>query len=196
MPSTASGKFTATAPNVTWLTEELFAVEDKGKGRLVPPEMGRAQAIRHVLLHGHVRGERHGRDVHPLAGPLTAHDLHTQQPAGGNGVGHLLYLSVDAHVGDRLRPELVQLWYQMALNARRDLPMAPSARAGFEMAVLRMLAFRPSAQAGTTAAAPAPATAARGGKAAAWSVLAHAFAPQRAMIPPARLLCPARAVYN
>jgi len=47
-----------------------------------------------------------------------------------------------------LRPELVQLWYQMALNGRRDLHLAPSARAGFEMSVLRMLAFRP-ADAGT-----------------------------------------------
>ncbi|NIJ68071.1 DNA polymerase III subunit gamma/tau [Xanthomonas sp. 60] len=45
----------------------------------------------------------------------------------------------------RLRPEVVQLWYQMALNGRRDLPLAPSPRAGFEMAVLRMLAFRPAA---------------------------------------------------
>ncbi|GAA4862587.1 DNA polymerase III subunit gamma/tau [Luteimonas vadosa] len=43
-----------------------------------------------------------------------------------------------------LRPELVQLWYQMALHGRRDLPLAPSPRAGFEMCVLRMLAFRPS----------------------------------------------------
>lgn len=43
----------------------------------------------------------------------------------------------------RLRPEVVQLWYQMALNGRRDLALAPSPRAGFEMAVLRMLAFRP-----------------------------------------------------
>ncbi|WP_434212216.1 DNA polymerase III subunit gamma/tau [[Pseudomonas] boreopolis] len=43
----------------------------------------------------------------------------------------------------RLRPEVVQLWYQMALNGRRDLHLAPSPRAGFEMAVLRMLAFRP-----------------------------------------------------
>jgi len=50
-----------------------------------------------------------------------------------------------------LRPELVQLWYQMALNARRDLPLAPSPRAGFEMALLRMLAFRPEV---TTAPAP------------------------------------------
>ena len=38
---------------------------------------------------------------------------------------------------------LVQLWYQMALHGRRDLPLAPSPRAGFEMVVLRMLAFRP-----------------------------------------------------
>ena len=44
----------------------------------------------------------------------------------------------------RLAPELVQLWYQMAVNGRRDLGYAPSARAGFEMALLRMLAFRPS----------------------------------------------------
>ncbi|WNH49633.1 DNA polymerase III subunit gamma/tau [Stenotrophomonas aracearum] len=45
----------------------------------------------------------------------------------------------------RLRPEVVQLWYQMALGGRRDLHLAPSPRAGFEMAVLRMLAFRPAA---------------------------------------------------
>ncbi|HVJ38964.1 MAG TPA: DNA polymerase III subunit gamma/tau [Stenotrophomonas sp.] len=44
----------------------------------------------------------------------------------------------------RLRPEVVQLWYQMALNGRRDLYLAPSPRGGFEMAVLRMLAFRPA----------------------------------------------------
>jgi DNA polymerase III subunit gamma/tau len=42
------------------------------------------------------------------------------------------------------RPEVVQLWYQMALQGRRDIGLAPSPRAGFEMAVLRMLAFRPA----------------------------------------------------
>ncbi len=52
-------------------------------------------------------------------------------------------VDVDA-LAARLRAEVVQLWYQMALNGRRDLPLAPSPRAGFEMAVLRMLAFRPS----------------------------------------------------
>src|SRR5690606_37256212 len=76
-----------------------------------------------------------------------------------------------------LRPELVQLWYQMALNGRRDLPLAPGARAGFEMVVLRMLAFRP-ADAGAGETSPGPAQpAARGGKggvAAARAALAEA----------------------
>ncbi len=57
-----------------------------------------------------------------------------------------------------LRPEVVQLWYQMALSGRRDLHLAPSPRAGFEMSVLRMLAFRPS-EAGSHAIAAAPARA-------------------------------------
>jgi DNA polymerase-3 subunit gamma/tau len=52
---------------------------------------------------------------------------------------------IDAeHFAQRLRPEVVQLWYQMAVNGRRDLYLAPSTRAGFEMSVLRMLAFRPA----------------------------------------------------
>ncbi len=57
----------------------------------------------------------------------------------------------------RLRPELVQLWYQMALHGRRDLELAPSPRSGFEMTLLRMLAFRPEAGGQPRADAPAPA---------------------------------------
>ncbi|WP_133479293.1 DNA polymerase III subunit gamma/tau [Cognatilysobacter segetis] len=52
-------------------------------------------------------------------------------------------VAIDA-LADALAPELVQLWYQMALNGRRDLPLAPGPRAGFEMVMLRMLAFRPA----------------------------------------------------
>jgi len=37
----------------------------------------------------------------------------------------------------------VQLLYQIALHGRRDLPLAPDPRAGFEMTMLRMLAFEP-----------------------------------------------------
>ena len=37
----------------------------------------------------------------------------------------------------------IQLYYQIALTGQRDLPLAPDARSGFEMVMLRMLAFRP-----------------------------------------------------
>ena len=44
----------------------------------------------------------------------------------------------------RLTAEDVQLFYQMALNGKRDLPHAADPRSGFEMTLLRMLAFRPA----------------------------------------------------
>jgi len=43
----------------------------------------------------------------------------------------------------RFAPEDLQLCYQIAIMSRRDLDYAPDARGGFEMALLRMLAFRP-----------------------------------------------------
>lgn len=48
-------------------------------------------------------------------------------------------------LAQRLSPEDVQLFYQMALHGRRDLPLAVDARAGFEMTLLRMMLFRPLA---------------------------------------------------
>ncbi|PID48895.1 MAG: hypothetical protein CR991_09665 [Proteobacteria bacterium] len=36
----------------------------------------------------------------------------------------------------------LQLYYQLALHARRDLPLNPDPRSGFEMLLLRMLAFK------------------------------------------------------
>jgi DNA polymerase-3 subunit gamma/tau len=69
-----------------------------------------------------------------------------------------------------LGPEDVQLYYQIALAGRRDLPMAPDPRLGFEMTLLRMLAFRPEAaapaSAGAAGAALPPGRAARTGAAA------------------------------
>jgi DNA polymerase-3 subunit gamma/tau len=59
-------------------------------------------------------------------------------------------------LGAAMSPEDVQLYYQIALAGRRDLPMAPEPRLGFEMTLLRMLAFRPEriAAAASTASAP------------------------------------------
>ncbi|MFT5084690.1 MAG: DNA polymerase-3 subunit gamma/tau, partial [Lentisphaeria bacterium] len=60
--------------------------------------------------------------------------------------------ALDNSYGDRdqilqfsrqLSPEDVQLFYQTALLGRRDLPLAADPRSGFEMTLLRMLAFKP-----------------------------------------------------
>ncbi|NQD38124.1 DNA polymerase III subunit gamma/tau [Permianibacter sp. IMCC34836] len=53
----------------------------------------------------------------------------------------------------------IQLYYQIALHGRRDLPLAPSGREGLEMTLLRMLAFRPVGE-GERRAAPVATTSA------------------------------------
>ena len=62
--------------------------------------------------------------------------------------------AIDDSLGDReavlalagrLSAEDVQLYYQIGLLGRRDLPLSPQPRGGFEMLLLRMLAFRPAA---------------------------------------------------
>ncbi|MFZ5592822.1 MAG: DNA polymerase III subunit gamma/tau [Pseudomonadota bacterium] len=77
--------------------------------------------------------------------------------------------AVDDELGDReavlrlagvLSPEDVQLFYQIGLIGRRDLPLAPDPRNGLEMVLLRMLAFRPAE---TEMAATTPVAAARQG---------------------------------
>ena len=45
-----------------------------------------------------------------------------------------------------LSPEDVQLFYQTAIIGRRDLGLAPEPRTGFEMTLLRMIAFRPAGE--------------------------------------------------
>jgi DNA polymerase-3 subunit gamma/tau len=113
-----------------------------------------------------------------------------------------------AELAHTLSPEDVQLYYQIALQGRRDLPISRDPRVGFEMTLLRMLAFRPltagperqeaapaarsrhgspaperrGAPAATSASAAASATQA-GGAAAASASSAPAFAPASAPAP-------------
>jgi len=44
----------------------------------------------------------------------------------------------------RISKEDVQLYYQVGILGRKDLPVAPDPRTGFEMTLIRMLAFRPA----------------------------------------------------
>lgn len=45
---------------------------------------------------------------------------------------------------ERFSAEDIQLYYQIGIIGRRDLPFAPSMQQGFEMILMRMLAFRPA----------------------------------------------------
>ena len=66
-------------------------------------------------------------------------------------------------LAETISPEDIQLFYQIGLAGQRDLPYAPDHRSGFEMVLLRMLAFRPDEGAPvepvkqTKAGKPAPA---------------------------------------
>jgi DNA polymerase-3 subunit gamma/tau len=95
-----------------------------------------------------------------------------------------------AALAAQLSPEVVQLWFQMALNGRRDLGLAPSARAGLEMSLLRMLAFRPTA-AGEGDAVARNSAAARPAS----PPSASASAPRREAAPAAAAAAPSAVVH-
>ena len=63
-------------------------------------------------------------------------------------------------LSEEVSAEDLHLFYQIALIGRRDLPLSPDARNGFEMIMLRMLAFRPaSVEAGAIASSQSSAPA-------------------------------------
>jgi DNA polymerase III subunit gamma/tau len=59
-----------------------------------------------------------------------------------------------ARLAAEIAAEDLQLYYQTAILGRRDLALAPDARTGFRMTLIRMLAFRPASAAGALAASP------------------------------------------
>ncbi len=48
-------------------------------------------------------------------------------------------------LAEQIPPEELQLYYQITLNGRKELPLAPDGRSALEMTLLRMLAFAPRA---------------------------------------------------
>ncbi len=66
------------------------------------------------------------------------------QVAGADAVEDEDELQSLVRLAESIDAESVQLYYQIAVMGRADLPLAPDPRLGFEMALLRMLAFRPT----------------------------------------------------
>jgi DNA polymerase-3 subunit gamma/tau len=83
--------------------------------------------------------------------------------------------AVEPFVG-RFSAEDVQLYYQIALHGRRDLPLGRDPRIGFEMTLLRMLAFRPGADDGASAG--------RGGRTGAAAAASSAGQPTQPTVAP------------
>ncbi|GMV28876.1 MAG: hypothetical protein AMXMBFR59_10010 [Rhodanobacteraceae bacterium] len=59
-----------------------------------------------------------------------------------------------AHFAQRLGADEAQLFYQLCISGRRDLALAPTPRAGFDMALLRLLAFAPVPVGGVSSPTP------------------------------------------
>ena len=68
--------------------------------------------------------------------------MQTVPEAVDKTLGHYSQL---AEIAQAVSREDVQLFYQICLLGRKDLDLAPDAKAGFEMVLLRALAFRPDA---------------------------------------------------
>ncbi|MFN2338713.1 MAG: DNA polymerase III subunit gamma/tau [Gammaproteobacteria bacterium] len=138
--------------------------------------------------------EQAAQQVPDFAGLLAELLTLLQQVALAQAVPEALDESLDhreavLELAQALAPEDVQLYYQIGLIGRRDLPLAPDARGGLEMVLLRMLAFRPAAGAvPATPAGSAPATAggpARGAAAARAALGPRSAAPARPATPAA-----------
>jgi DNA polymerase-3 subunit gamma/tau len=67
-----------------------------------------------------------------------------------------------ARLAAQIAAEDLQLYYQTAILGRRDLALAPDARTGFRMTLMRMLAFRPAGAPAALVASPTPALAPAG----------------------------------
>jgi DNA polymerase-3 subunit gamma/tau len=142
------------------LTDQAIAF---GEGKVLAADVramlgtldhGQVYGVLHALLEGDARAlleaVRHLAEQGPDWNGVLSEMLNVLHRVA---VAQALPEAVDNGQGDRdkvlalaqaLPAEDVQFYYQMGLIGRRDLPLAPDPRSGFEMVLLRMLAFRPA----------------------------------------------------
>lgn len=72
------------------------------------------------------------------------HRIALEQMVPGITENHLGDQEEIVRLAQQLLVEDVQLWYQIALLGRKDLDLCPDMKTGFEMVMLRMLAFKPN----------------------------------------------------
>ncbi len=84
-------------------------------------------------------------DYSHVLGELLAllHQIATIQTIGSLQQGNVHDEKRLQEFARRISPQDVQLWYQIGLTGRRDMPYAPNQRQALEMTLIRMLAFKP-----------------------------------------------------
>ncbi len=84
-------------------------------------------------------------DFHELLGELLSltHRIAMLQSVPGSVEPEVTERDQLQALADKVSSEDLQLWYQIGMHARRDMPFAPDPREAFDMAMLRMLAFAP-----------------------------------------------------
>ncbi|HFT8611933.1 TPA: DNA polymerase III subunit gamma/tau, partial [Pseudomonas aeruginosa] len=142
------------------LTDQAIAF---GEGKVLAADVramlgtldhGQVYGVLQALLEGDARAlleaVRHLAEQGPDWGGVLAEILNVLHRVA---IAQALPEAIDNGQGNRERvlalaqalpAEDVQFYYQMGLIGRRDLPLAPDPRSGFEMVLLRMLAFRPA----------------------------------------------------
>lgn len=142
------------------LTDQAIAF---GEGKVLAADVramlgtldhGQVYGVLHALLEGDARAlieaVRHLAEQGPDWNGVLSEMLNVLHRVA---IAQALPEAVDNGQGDRERvlelarvlpSEDVQFYYQMGLIGRRDLPLSPDPRGGFEMVLLRMLAFRPA----------------------------------------------------
>lgn len=118
------------------------------------------------------------------------HQLSMQQVLGEVSEEGVIAQPQALELAQALSVERVQLLYQIGLLAQQDMKLAPDVRIGFEMALLRMLAFKPQMAALSGLAAPSDATlgkpmAAATSAATIKQTLRDSASPSRQMVAPA-----------
>ena len=126
------------------------------------------------------------------------HQIATLQTIENANIGEIHDAKRVKGFAEAIAPTDVQLWYQIGLLGRRDMPHAPNQRQALEMTLIRMLAFQPADTQAAAPAAPAaapvaaPAPAAPPVQTAAPAAVQQAPAPRPAA-PPAAAAPPAPA---
>ncbi|MDP3776524.1 DNA polymerase III subunit gamma/tau [Methylotenera sp.] len=72
------------------------------------------------------------------------HQVAVAQTVPGSVANDLPEREALLNLAQKIQPETLQLYYQIALLGRRDIGLAPDEFAGFTMSLLRMLAFTPN----------------------------------------------------